>query len=285
MTSAPTIMPGDDLEAIVREHVRSVLEARPRGLLTDVDGTISPIAPSPEAAVLLPGGADLLREATSCFDVVAAISGRSAADTRRMVGVPGLVYAGNHGMEWLDADATDDAPARVLPEAEGYVDDVADALDEVEVTLGAHWPGMVVERKGVTGSVHVRGTSDPSAAMDAVTRGLTVAAVRRGLRVTTGRLVAEVRPPVDVDKGSAVTGMVRERGLRGVLYLGDDRTDMDAFRALGSLTAEGTCRGVAVAVLHAEAPPDLAAEADLALASVELVPAFLRAVLKACAEV
>jgi trehalose 6-phosphate phosphatase len=272
MSSTLMVTPSDDLEAIVRAHVRPALEARPRGLLTDVDGTLSAIAPSPDTAALLPGMADVLRAATSRFDVVAAISGRSAADTRRMVGVPGLIYAGNHGLEWLDADAADDAPARVLPEAEGYVEDVADA----------HWPGMLVERKGVTGSVHVRATSDPSAAMDAVTRGLTVAAVRRGLRVTTGKLVAEVRPPVDANKGSAVAGMVRERGLRAALYLGDDRTDVDAFRALRALGAAGACRGVAVAVLHCEAPPDLAREADLALASVELVPPFLRAVVAAC---
>ena len=89
-------------------------------------------------------------------------------------------------------------------------------------------------------------------------------------------MVVELRPPVAVDKGVAVARVIREHGLRAALYLGDDRTDIDAFRALRRLTAEGACYGVAVAVLHDEARADLAAEADIALASIQRVPAFLR---------
>jgi trehalose 6-phosphate phosphatase len=270
-----------DLDALVETRVRPALAERPRGLLTDVDGTISAIAPSPEAAVLLPGMAELLGEAAACFDVIAAISGRSAADTRRLVGVRGIVYVGNHGLEWLDADDPDDAPAHVLPEAEAYAPAIGDALDEVELALGSRLPGMLVERKGVTGSIHVRATADPPAALDAVARALTVAAVRRGLLVRTGKLVVEVRPPVEANKGTALEALVRDRGLRSALYLGDDSTDLDAFRALRRLRAEGTCQGVAVAVRHPEAPPDLAAEADLTLASVEMVPQLLRRLIAA----
>jgi trehalose 6-phosphate phosphatase len=279
MSSPPSDHPVPDLDALVRARVLPALAGRPRGLLSDLDGTLSAIAPTPEAAVPLPGVAELLRAATARFDLVAIISGRSAVDARSMVGVPGLWYVGNHGMEWLGPGDDAGAPPHVLTEAALYADEVADALDELEATLGSHWPGMRVERKGATGSVHVRATSDPPAALEAVTRGATVAAVRRGLRVTTGKLVVEIRPPVDVDKGSAVTALVRDHGLRSVLYLGDDRTDLDAFRALRALTDAHACRACAVAVLHPEAPPELAAAADLSLPSARAVPGFLRALL------
>jgi trehalose 6-phosphate phosphatase len=86
----------------------------------------------------------------------------------------------------------------------------------------------------------------------------------------------ELRPPLDVDKGVSVESFIQTRGLLSAIYLGDDQTDIDAFRTLRRLTAEGTCQGIAVAVLHSEAPANLAAEADMTLASVEAVPDFLR---------
>jgi trehalose 6-phosphate phosphatase len=264
------------LDAAARERVRRALETPPRGLITDVDGTISAIAPSPESAALLPGMTELLEQAMRVFAVVAAVSGRSADDARRLVGVAGMHYVGSHGLEWRNPDDDTDGSPHVLPEAESYAEAVALALDEAEETLGVRWPGMRVERKGVTGSIHVRQTDDPPAALDAVTRALTVAAVRHGLRVTTGKLVAEVRPPIAADKGQAVTALIQRHQLRGVLYLGDDRTDLDAFRALHQLAREGVCQAAVVGVLQPEAPPELAAEADLTLPSSADVPPFLR---------
>lgn len=271
------------LDAAARERVRRVLEMRPRGLITDVDGTISAIAPSPESAVLLPGMAALLEHAMGVFDVVAAVSGRSADDARRLVGIAGMYYIGNHGLEWRNPGDGTGTPPHVMPDVEPYADAVAIALDEAEDTLGIRWPGMRVERKGITGSIHVRQTEDPPAALDAVIRALTVAAVRHGLRVTTGKLVAEVRPPVEADKGQAVAALIQQHQLRGVLYLGDDRTDLDASRALHQLARQGVCQAAVVGVLHPEAPAELATEADLTLPSSADVPAFLRWVIAGAA--
>jgi trehalose 6-phosphate phosphatase len=87
-----------------------------------------------------------------------------------------------------------------------------------------------------------------------------------------------------IDKGTAITEVIAAHGLQSALYLGDDRTDIDAFRALRRLTADGTCAGIAVAVLHPEAPANLAAAADITLSSIARVPAFLRLVLRLAAE-
>jgi len=260
-------------DAAAREKLAAALAARPRGLFFDIDGTLSAIAPTPESATLLPDVAELLEQLRTRFDVVALVSGRAADDARRMVGLPGVLYIGNHGLERIEGDA---ATVQVLPEAEPYVEAVNTTLDDLDATLAARFPGVHIERKGVTGSIHVRNAPDPDAAEESIARSLTTIAVPRGLLVTRGRRIVEVRPPVAVDKGVAVAGVLRERGLRGALYLGDDRTDLDAFRALRQLADEGVCQTVAVAVLSPEAPPELAAAADITLPDISYVPGLLR---------
>jgi trehalose 6-phosphate phosphatase len=263
----------------------AALAAHPHGLFSDVDGTLSALAPMPEIAVLLPGVADLLRRAVSAFEVVAAVSGRSASDARHLVGLPELIYIGNHGLEQLEpavqmgnAQGTSQSAAQVSirPEALPYQPTLAPTLEAIWDATADRFPGIRIEHKGVTASVHVRGTTDPDAAEAAVYAAALEAAAPYGLRVTRGKRVVELRPPLDVDKGVAVAELIASRGLAGALYLGDDATDRDAFRALRRLTAEGACQGVSVVVLHPEAPEGLAAEADIALPSIEQVPAFLR---------
>ena len=254
------------------QGLRAALNQHPRGLLLDIDGTLSPIAPTPEAARLLPGVAALLERAFARFEVIAAISGRAAADARRMVGIPALLYIGNHGLErWRPGE---DEP-QVIAEARPYLAAIAQALDQAEQVLTTQLPGARIERKGASGSIHTRGCAQPQQALQTAMETLRPITERLGLRLTQGRLIAEVRPPLALDKGTAVEGLVHERGLRSALYLGDDVTDIDAFRALRHLREAGVCAGLSVAVLHEEAPPALAAEADFTLPSIEAVPAFL----------
>jgi trehalose 6-phosphate phosphatase len=252
--------------------LRQALAQRPRALLLDIDGTISPIAPTPEAARLLPGIASLLERAADTFDITAAVTGRAAADGRRMVGVDRLLYIGNHGMEyWLPSA---DAP-QFVPEVLPYLPTIDEALTVAEHDLLPRLPGIRIERKGPSGAVHTRNAADPQQALVLVMETLRPVTAQLGLRLTAGKLVAEVRPPLALSKGSAVEGLVHDHHLRSALYLGDDTTDIDAFRALRHLREAGDCAGLAVAVLHPEAPPSLAAEADLTLPTIEAVPAFL----------
>lgn len=261
----------------------AALAASPRGLFTDVDGTISAIAPTPGTAVLLPGVAKLLVRAQTRFDLVAAVSGRATQDAWRLVHVPGLMYVGNHGLERMGPVAQGEAaPAvHIEPAAAPFVAPINAALERAASALAPRFPGMVVEHKGVGGSIHVRQTADPATAEEAVAAALAAEAAVNGLRVTRGKLVVELRPPVEIDKGTVVRALIQANGLRGALYLGDDHTDIDAFRTLRQLTAVGACQGAAVAILHSEAPTNLAAEADVVLEGVEQVPAFLQWVIAA----
>lgn len=269
MNAEQVFTPDDAL----RDRLLATLAQRPCGLFSDVDGTLSDIAPSPDAAALLPGVAELLAQARSEFALVVAVSGRASDDARRLVGVPGLLYIGNHGLEAL---AEDDAQVVVRPEAEPWVRAINQALAAIQGPLTKRYPGLLIERKGVTASVHLRRLAEPVLAEQPIYDAILAAANSRGLRVTRGKQVIELRPPLDFDKGVAVESVIRSRGLRGAFYLGDDQTDIDAFHALKRLTAERVCQGIAVAVLHHEAPTNLAAEADMTLPGAEATPGFLR---------
>lgn len=269
MTNDQSFTPSD----AIHDRLRSVLALRPLGLFSDLDGTLSAIAPTPDVATLLPGVADLLVQALSTFDLVAVVSGRTTADAQRMVGVPGILYIGNHGLEHLNEDGV---TIHVRPEAEPWVRAINHVLANIQGPLIERYPKLMVERKGVTATIHLRGIEEPQQAEGAIYRAIVEAASPEGLRVTRGKLVVELRPPLDVDKGVAIEDFIQARGLRGAIYLGDDQTDIDAFRTLQRLTSEGVCQGVAVAVLHDEAPAALAAEADMSLPNAEATPGFLQ---------
>lgn len=246
------------------------LRRRPVGLIADVDGTISEIAPAPEDARVGETIRATLRRLAERLDLVAAVSGRPAAEVHSLVGVPEMVYVGNHGLErWVDGQVV------AHPAAAEHVGAVRSALEELRrVVVG---PGLVFEDKGVTASIHYRLAPDRELARRSVLEALGHLAGARGLRVTEGRMVVELRPPVAVDKGSAVRDLLERHRLSAALYLGDDRTDLDAFRALRSWRAGGDGRlGVAVAVLSREGPTDLAAQADVTVSGVAQAERLLR---------
>ncbi|MBV9203839.1 MAG: trehalose-phosphatase, partial [Actinobacteria bacterium] len=122
--------------------------------------------------------------------------------------------------------------------------------------------GVRIEDKALAVAVHTRRAADPEAALARLRDPLGALADELGLAAEPGRLVVELRPP-GADKGAALTGLVRERAARSVLFCGDDLGDLAAFAAVGSLRAEGI-PGCAVASASAESPR-VAAAADLAV--------------------
>lgn len=260
------------LSSEARALLTTALARRPSGFLSDIDGTLAAIAPTPDQARIVRGVRPLLRRCLAVFDVVAAISGRPALDARRLVGVAQMTYIGNHGMEWLAPHARQ---PEIAPEARRYEGVIADTLHEARERLGEWSSELLFENKGVTASVHYRLAAEPAAARVAIHRALDPLARRHHLRLTEGRMVVELRPPVDLDKGTSVRALVRRHALASALYLGDDLTDVDAFHALRALRAEGGCLSVSVAVAHAEAPAALLSAADITLGSVAEVPRFI----------
>lgn len=248
----------------------AVLLGQPRsGLITDVDGTISPIVPEPELALVLPRARAALDGLRRHLALVAVVSGRSAAEAHRLVDLDGLVYVGNHGLE---------VDGQVVPEARPWVARLAAVLADLETKLPD--PGMRVENKGVTGSVHYRLAADPERARLALLELVARCALTSGLRVEQGRMVLNLLPPLRVSKGSAVTWLAREHGLERVVYLGDDVTDAHAFVALTALRARGELDALSIGVVGPETPASVRQLADASVPSVEAVADLLCGVLE-----
>jgi trehalose 6-phosphate phosphatase len=203
--------------------------------LLDVDGTLAPIVTAPERASVPAETKKELARLAARYALVACISGRVGSDAERLVGVDGVAYVGLHGLEFE-------------PEAERYRGPIHAFADTVD------WP---IEDKGLAVSFHYRGVDDEAAAR-AKLEGAAERAREAGLRARFGRKVLEILPPIEAHKGTAVRHLLHDAGLRRALYAGDDRTDLDAFRALEDLEL-----GVRVAVVSEEGPRELRETADL----------------------
>jgi trehalose-phosphatase len=210
-------------------------------LFLDYDGTLTPIVERPEDAVLAPETREVLRRLVERHPV-AVVSGRDLEDVRARVGVEGIHYAGCHGFEIAGPRGSHvhAAAAAAAPQLAAAADLVA------HDTRGI--PGVQLERKRFTLAVHYRRV--PEARVHDVHEAVLRAQARHpALRMTEGKKVWELQPDVDWDKGRAVRWLIESLKLQDALpvYLGDDVTDEDAFRALAA-------RGVGIAVQDAPRP-------------------------------
>lgn len=228
-------------------------------ILTDVDGTLAPIVARPEQAAVPPRATELLERLAGSYGLVGCISGRRSAEARRLVGVEGIAYAGNHGLELL-------LPGDEQPRPDPALQDRERDAAEFLVGRGAgelSAAGLRLEDKGPIQALHWRGADDERAA-EARAHEIAAAAGRAGLELRWGRKVLELRPAGGGGKDAAVGALLTGRGIRAAVYAGDDRTDLDAFRRLRELCEEGSLQtAVCVGVSSPEAPPELAGESDL----------------------
>ena len=201
--------------------------ARESMLFLDYDGTLSPIVSDPAAARLVDGAAEALRLVSDVCPV-AILSGRDLADVRDRVGTPSLWYAGSHGFELTGPDGTyhcNEAAAAFVPILGRAAAELTHALD--------HIPGVRLEHKRFAVAVHYREVH-PDLVGEIVSATHRVGATA-GLRVTSGRMLVELRPDLDWDKGKTLS-WIRDQvdPTRSVLpiYIGDDLTDEDAFDAV-----------------------------------------------------
>lgn len=233
----------------------AALVSRPRfGLFSDLDGTLAPLAPTPEAAQLTARNRQLLAALSAELPVVALISGRRAASLQSRVDLPGIIYYGNHGLEmWADGNVV------ILPEALSHRAAIQAAQAEL---LPLMPPGVRVEDKEVTLSIHYRQTADPREFV--IGHGVQIAEIvkRHELSLFTGKMVFEVRPPINVDKGTAFRDLLKEYSLEAALFLGDDISDLHALEMATELRASKTSDAWGVGVLSPEAPSEISEAAD-----------------------
>ena len=246
------------------------LASRPLVLLLDFDGTLAPMASVPGKAKLPVGTRRLLQALNRCPRVcLGLVSGRQITSLVECVGVRGLIYAGNHGLELRGRGHTFRHPAalRARPTLLRLVRRLRRDL--------AHTPNVWIQWKGLSCSIHWRLVpASARPAMHRIIREVVREDARRGrVRVTAGKQVTELRPPVQWNKGSIVSwllGRTASRGFRNplVVYAGDDRTDEDAFRGVNR------AGGVSIFV----GPPETTTAARYRLRDPREVAAWLRRV-------
>ncbi len=203
-------------------------------LFLDYDGTLAPIVRDPAKAVLslrMRGRLEALAATPRCR--VAVISGRALEDIRGRVGIAGITYSGNHGLEVAGPEGTFRYP---VPETarralDAVRSSVANALSPV--------PGAFLEEKGMTLTVHLRKVNrgELLIAAHALSEATRPYRMRGEIVVRPGKEVFEICPSVDWDKGKTVLWLLEKSAVAGQeppwpLCVGDDRTDEDAFREI-----------------------------------------------------
>jgi trehalose 6-phosphate phosphatase len=220
---------------------------------------LAPIVQRADDAKVPKRTAQLLGDLATRYACVACISGRSAADARRLVGVGRIAYAGSHGAEIL---APGEQEATVIPAFGTWRDQVHRFVaerDDPELRRLR----VRIEDKGPIMAFHWRGAPDEEVAQTRV-QSIADEAELAGLATHWGRKVLEVRPPVPISKGRAVREFVRSSGARVGMYAGDDATDLDGFDALDELVAAGDLDvAVRVGVRSDEGPAAIVERADL----------------------
>ena len=267
-------MPSD--AATLEELLQPLRDAPERSaVLLDVDGVLAPIVQQPDNAHMPETTRRPLIEVARRYGIVACVSGRRASDARRIVALGSIFYLGSHGTEVLRPGAV--AP-ELDPELQSWArrvqafahDAYGEKLRRLRVRL---------EDKEAIAALHWRGVPDEDEALAAV-EDVAEAAEKAGFVPHWGRKVLEIRPPVRIDKGAGIVSLLRDTDLAAAVYVGDDVTDLDAFRGLTELRELGRLDyALRVGVHSDESPSALQEEADTLVEGPDGVRDLLRALL------
>jgi trehalose 6-phosphate phosphatase len=228
-------------------------------VLLDIDGTLAPIVGQPADAIVPEPTRQLLIAVARRYGYVACVTGRRASEARAMVSIGTITYLGSHGAEILRAGWTEAKLDPALEDSRERIHEFGRQADNAELRRLR----VRLEDKGAILAFHWRGAPDQDAARAAID-AIAARAEAAGLRTHWGRMVLEVRPPVRIDKGAGIEAFLAETDAETAMYVGDDSTDLDAFRMLTQLVEEGQLSyAVKVGVRSDEGPAEIVTEADL----------------------
>jgi len=242
-----------------------VLRTSPRGLFSDFDGTLSMVAPTPDSATAADGAVEAIDRLSRLADVIGVVTGRAVDDVIERVRLPQLSIVGNHGLEWLQHGERVDHEAGLAAQR-----GVAMALAEIEAGMSniMSTRGLLFENKRLSAAIHYRNTGDPARVHEVLEPLAKAVSERHHLKTVPGKMVIEIRPDVLVGKGTALEQLVQMHRLRGVLFFGDDVSDVDGFLSLKALRERDGIRALAIGVCSPDVHPDVIANADFLVTSV-----------------
>lgn len=230
-------------------------QAATTSIFSDFDGTLSPIVADPATAAAVPGVVPNLVALARYYRLVAVLSGRPLSYLDPLL--PEAVDIGAlYGLELRQGGRHEEHPeaARWGP--------LIHAATTAATTRFSAQPGVSVEAKGLSLTIHYRNAQDPSAADD-VRHWAQQEAARTGLLARAAKASMELHPPVTVDKGQVLAQWAE--GSEVVVFFGDDVGDLTAFDALRQLRVEARMETYAVVIASAETPPRVLAAADVVL--------------------
>jgi trehalose 6-phosphate phosphatase len=204
-------------------------------LISDYDGTLTPIVERPEFAILSDRARTALKILVLKQDFkIVIISGRSLSDLKNRIGVQGIIYAGNHGLEIEGPGIS--FVSRIARESQPFLSMISNVLNQALRPIS----GASVENKGLTISVHYRQVKPRHVndVKDIVEKIVGPAEASGNVRITAGKKIYEIRPPVDWNKGKAIEFIIKHFGIGCPIsalvpiFIGDDLTDEDGFKVV-----------------------------------------------------
>jgi len=243
----------------VLERAIAVLDRRPSGLVTDVDGTLSHIVPNPQDAAVSIEIKESLRRLLPRLDLLAVVTGRENEVARRMVGVEGLTYVGSYALDHV-LEGPDTSNVRA-------------AREEVLPFL-SNIPCITLELKDVSFALHYRNCEDPAEVRSRLIEFVEPIALHNGAKIMEGKQVLEVVPGSLPDKASSFSKLVATASLSGAVFVGDDLADAAIFRAIRRNREQGFV-GLGIGVVDDETPLAVRESADVTIDGVDAVQTFL----------
>lgn len=244
------------------ETLKKIVKRKPFGLITDLDGTISQIPPDFPKKTAPPPVLPQLARLVTQLDLLAIVSGRKTEALKDIINIVGIKYIGNYGMEWwehnravLHSDVTKSIPS------------IRAVAKELETLRSID--GMIIQDKWATISVHYHLCPQPEIAKQRILDLLEKSPHIKNIRLMDEKTNIGIVPGVNIDKGTAVTDLIRRYNLKGAIYAGDDIGDVPAFQAIRLAKQNRDFDGLAILVTGAETSQDMAREVDFTLDGVQ----------------
>ncbi|HEV2527580.1 MAG TPA: trehalose-phosphatase [Thermomicrobiales bacterium] len=247
----------------IAERAVAVLSRHPSGLFTDIDGTISRMAPHPDDATVEPEARAALASIAPHLDICGIVTGRALDVAMGLVQLDQLSYVGNHGLEWRLDGTHEDNPAALAgrDRLQKALTEIAEAAEQRELT-----EGLLLEDKRLSATVHYRQSPAPERFFEEMLPVLTMTAAANGLQLVPGRMIMELRPSTGITKGTALRDIVESRGLKGVVFSGDDISDVEGFAILRELRDAGTIDALIIGVVGPDTPVSVREHSDVQVA-------------------
>jgi trehalose 6-phosphate phosphatase len=240
------------------ETLRAIIRRKPFGLITDMDGTLSPIPHDFLQTTNPPRVLPLLSALVSQVALLAVVSGRKAEALKNIVDIAGIKYIGNYGMEHWENDQ-----AVLHPNVTASLCSMRAVAAELESLRAVE--GMIIQDKWATISVHYHMTPRPETAKQQILDLLEKSPHIKNLRLMDEKTNIGIVPRVDIDKGTAITGLIDGHHLRSAIYLGDDIGDIPAFKAIRQARQNRDFDGLAILVTSTDTSQSLLEEVDFTL--------------------